>query len=100
MNLRTFLVVLCAATFLPLGAAHAERPANTRQAPAPTRGEVVEHRLQQSSAQERSKDADGDRYAEREKENLELQQFKGGDKTVISISAGTLIIILLIIIIL
>lgn len=76
--------------FVP-GIAQAERPATVpanqgSQQPAP--------------APERNAPSDAERYAELESENPELEEFKGGDRVVISMGLGAALVVLLIVIIL
>ena len=78
MTAQRLLIAFSAFAFaLVPGAALAERPA--QQSPAPSH--QASH--QPASAPERSAPSDAERYAERESENPELEEFKGGDRVVI-----------------
>lgn len=90
---RTLLIAfsVLAFTIVP-GVARAEIPAQQSKAPAKERAQNTAPAERQRPVQ-----TDADRYAEREQSNQELEEFKGGDRVIISIGLGTVLVILLIV---
>tara|TARA_R110002096_G_scaffold239101_1_gene430735 strand:+ start:105251 stop:105541 length:291 start_codon:yes stop_codon:yes gene_type:complete len=83
---------MCAFAIAP-GVARAGLAQPTHEAPYPNEtGERTTNRPSQVHAQ------DSKSYADRQEENPELEEFKGGDKVVISVGAGTLLVVILILI--
>ena|SRR5690554_4562989 len=95
MIAQRFLIAFSAFAFAFVpGVAQAERPAH--RSPA-----LVNQGSQQPApAPERNASADAERYAELESENPELEEFKGGDRIVISMGLGAAVVVLLIVVIL